>query len=456
MLKRPGQRQLLIRRNYFNALMTLALIIAAVIQVPAVARGFAAGNTTSDNSSRTPQQPDADAATVKAIREARELIADERWAEAVAKLSQVVDGRAPGSHVDAALYWLAFALKKQNKASEADRALVRLIEEFPDSSWTADARALRVEIAPQLSTSETINEEAIKDDNDEVKLIALQNLFQTNPARATTLVADILKPSSGASRILREGAIILLGQQDDRQASALLLQIVNHETDSNLRKQAIMGLAYSDDPTVLEVLKDIVQKTDDEALLEACLYAISAYRGERAVAVLIELAKSAKSAVLREKAVLWLGQRNGEPVVIELMKIYEANPDLETRQHVLIALFGHKSKSSLAQILKLAATEKNLSLRQQAIDLAAQTNDGQAIEKLIQVYLADNSDQIKGQILLALSQSKDERALKLLMDVARGDASVVMRQKAIFLLGQSDQPAAAKFLESIRKQNPNH
>lgn len=455
MLKRTGQHQPLIRRNYFNALLTLALMIGVVVQLPASTRGSAIGNTTSNNSSRSAQQPDAGAATVKAIREARDLIADERWAEAVVKLSQLVDGRAPGEHVDTALYWLAFALKKQNKVKEADRALVRLIKEFPDSTWVADASALRVEIAPQLSNAGIINDEAIKGNNDEAKLIALQNLFQTDPTRAATLVANILKPGSGASRTLREGAIILLGQQDDRQASALLLQTVHSETDSKLRKQAIMGLADNDDPAVLDVLKDVAESTADADLIEASLYAISEHQGEPALALLIELAKNAKSPVLREKAVFWMGQKNGDRVVDELMKIYEANSDFETRQWVLLALSGHYGESSLAQILKLAATEKNLSLRQQAVHLAAQRDTQQAIEALIHVYVADNSEQIKSQILLVLSQSNQERALKLLMDVARSDASAVMRQKAIFLLGQSNKPEAAKFLESIRNQNPN-
>lgn len=456
MLKRIAQQRLLIRRNYFNALLALALMIAAVIQVPAAGRSIGTGNTTSRASSRSAQQPDAGAATAKAIREARDLIADERWAEAVAKLSDLVGGRARGPHIHAALYWLAFALKKQNKAKEADLALVRLIQEFPDSTWVADARALRVEIAPQLSNSETINNEAIKGNNDEVKLIALQNLFQTNPARAATLVANILKPNSGASRTLREGVITLLGQQDDRQASALLVQVVHNETDSKLRKQAIMGLSDSDDPAVLEVLKDVAEKTDDENLIEASLYVISEYQGEPALTLLIEFAQNAKSQVLREKAVLWMGQRKGEAVVNELMKIYEANPDFETRQRVLLALAAHNGESSLAQILKIAATEKDLGLRQQAIDLAAQRDDERAIDALIQLYVADNNDQIKGQILLALSQSNQARALKMLMDVARGDASAAMRQKAIFFLGRSDKPEAAKFLENIRKQTPNH
>ncbi|MFL6332441.1 MAG: hypothetical protein ACJ754_03770 [Pyrinomonadaceae bacterium] len=46
-----------------------------------------------------------------------------------------------------------------------------------------------------------------------MKMVALQSLFQSDPARASAYVAEILKPNSKASRELKETAVSLLGQE---------------------------------------------------------------------------------------------------------------------------------------------------------------------------------------------------------------------------------------------------
>jgi TolA-binding protein len=75
------------------------------------------------------------------------LIDREEWARAAQKFREAVEKYPDGKSTDAALYWLAFCHKKQNQLKEADAALDRLMEKFPGSSWAADARVMKFEIA---------------------------------------------------------------------------------------------------------------------------------------------------------------------------------------------------------------------------------------------------------------------------------------------------------------------
>src|SRR5499426_3339419 len=94
------------------------------------------------------QSSNSSSAAMNAFREGRNLINKEEWAKAADKFNLIVT-QYPNSEVtDAALYWLAFSLKKQNKFQETDDAIGRLIKEFPGSNWIKDAKVMRAEIAP--------------------------------------------------------------------------------------------------------------------------------------------------------------------------------------------------------------------------------------------------------------------------------------------------------------------
>src|SRR5262245_62083810 len=105
------------------------------------------------------QSSNSSSAAMTAFREGRDLINKEEWAKATDKFNQIVT-RYPNSEVtDAALYWLAFSLKKQNKFQETDDTLGRLIKGFPRSNWTKDAKAMKAEIALHLGRGESVTEE---------------------------------------------------------------------------------------------------------------------------------------------------------------------------------------------------------------------------------------------------------------------------------------------------------
>src|ERR1041384_7130532 len=86
------------------------------------------------------------------FREGRDLISDESWNKAADKFREYVRKYPKGKDTDAALYWLAFSLKKQERFQDARRSLERLINDYPKSKWRDDANTMLVEMAPTTGT----------------------------------------------------------------------------------------------------------------------------------------------------------------------------------------------------------------------------------------------------------------------------------------------------------------
>jgi len=80
-------------------------------------------------------------------REARDLHDKEQWKQAIEKFKEIVCDCPDKKYVDAAFYWLAHSYKKVKMFKEARETLERLMKNFPDSSWTDDARVMIFELS---------------------------------------------------------------------------------------------------------------------------------------------------------------------------------------------------------------------------------------------------------------------------------------------------------------------
>jgi HEAT repeat protein len=379
----------------------------------------------------------------KLFREGRDLVGDEDWANAEGKFRRFVQLYPKDSNLDAALYWLAFTLAKQEKYDEAETHLKRLLSEFPRSNWADDAQALRAQINPRAAG--TILD---KGDDVEVKIVALESLFQSNPERGMAYVAEMMKPGSKASPRLKEAGIELIRRFGGKQASALLLDIIRNQTDQQLRVTAIQTLGRTGDESVLPTLRDLANTATDDEVGKAAVFAISRFEGASARAMLLELARSGKTVELRKDAIFWLSQ-NGDAAMDDLMRIYEGDRDVEVRKQIVFALKRMGTPRALAKLQEIARGPDDVEVRKDALHWIGQSGDAQAVEFLIQVYDTEKSDEVKQQVIFALSRTDDKRALRKLMDIARHDSSVEMRKQAIFWLGRSSDPEAQKFLEDI-------
>lgn len=375
----------------------------------------------------------------KVFRQGRDQIEDEDWNAAAATFISFVADYPKHKDVDAALYWMAFALKKQGKFAEADKQLERLSREHSRSNWLDDARAMRVEIAGQTGNRQMVERELDKNDL-EIKAIALQSLFQSNPERAVALVADLLKPGSAADRRLKENAIDLLGQHAGPRTTPMLMELARDQSDPKTRKKAIFWLGQSGDESAFNLLKEVaLRSTNTEADTEtakAALFALSQHSSPRAYELLVELARGASSTEIRRDAIFWIGQRGQESAVDDLTKIYEAERDVELKKHILFSLSQHSSQRARGKLSEIARSGGDVELRKQAIFGLSQHSDEASVEELIKIYDADSNTEIRKQVLFALTQTNSARARAKLLEVARTANDIEMRKQAIFWLGQ--------------------
>lgn len=301
-------------RNLYRSLSAAsgalpALLAALLVLHPvAVRRGAAAGRVQEGRREQNPQARTIDTASpeMKAFRDGREALADERWARAAERFSDFITDYPGDKNVDAALYWLAFALKKQEKFVEAERVLGRLTREFPASNWTGDAQSMRVEIASQLGDGGLAGATA-RLDNEEAQLVALRALFQSDPGQALARAGDILRPGSEASRGFKESAIMLVGRHAGAQATPLLTGIARHESEPRLRKAAIYWLGKSGEEAAPPVLRELALSSDDEEIGLASLSALLQHGSRQAVEFIGEVGAGARSAEVRRRAGSMLG-----------------------------------------------------------------------------------------------------------------------------------------------------
>src|SRR5215510_7060117 len=151
--------------------VTLALILLALISVGSVS----GHNQDIAKLNRFVQGNKSNTASMQVFREGRDFIEAQNWQKAAEKFNDFIKGYPKDKDLDAALYWYGYALQKQNRTDDASVPLLKLIDRFPNSSWRNDAQALLVTMGykPQV-------EQALQRDNCEIKMLALQSLFQAD------------------------------------------------------------------------------------------------------------------------------------------------------------------------------------------------------------------------------------------------------------------------------------
>ena len=442
----------------------------------------------------------------KAFREGRDLIERENWPQAAEKFNSFVSDFPKDRDVDAALYWYAYALQKQGKKDQAAAPLMQLINKFPSSSWRREAETMLV----VLGRGEAVQDALVRNDC-EIKILALQSLFQANQERAISFVGDVLKSASDQCPGLKAAAVSLLGSQGGPRAVPLLLEVARGQGDLKLRLTAIKRLGEQNGDTIADDLARLYDADRTKEIRVQILRALAEMDSARAETKLIELARSGDDLSLRQVAIRYLGEKNGTASLDELIRMWDADRTPEIRAQILRALSERddprayaklldvarkgetpelriaairrlgERKSSLEDLLQLYATETDsgikqglirayseindpralerlyqiarsaeaLELRVTAIRRLGERNDVQTVEQLVSMYDAEPNVEVKAMLIRSFGDSNNKNAVRKLMTIARSDQSVDLRKLAVRQLGESKDPEALKFLEDL-------
>ncbi|HEV8189186.1 MAG TPA: HEAT repeat domain-containing protein [Pyrinomonadaceae bacterium] len=448
-------------------------------------------------------------ASMQIFREGRDFIEAQNWQRAAEKFNDFIKGYPKDKDLDAALYWYGYALQKQDRKEEARQPLVLLINRFPGSSWRQEAQALLVTLGHKDDV-----DQALSRDNCEIKMLALQSLFEADEERAIAIATDAIKANPQTCPNFPAAAVSMLGSHAGPRAIPLLVDIARTNPDQKLRLTAIKRLGEQRSDQVTDELIKIYDTDRTKEIRTQVLRALVEGRTSRGTAKVIEIARAGDDLAVRQYAIRFMSELEDPASLDELIRIYDADKTKEIRSQILRALaerddqrarnklfeiarqgetpelrieairrLGDNQRISLDELLQLYTSEPNPQIKQALLRTFADSNDPRAREKLydiargndpvelrgyairqlgekddeatvnqlVSLYDAEKDLQLKTYILRAFGDSKQKVAVRKLMSIARNDPSVEMRKLAVRFLGESKDPEALKFLEDLLK-----
>lgn len=178
-----------------------------------------------------------------------------QWQNTLTAFDQVAQMR--GAHADGALYWKAYALNKLGRREDALAALSTLEKSYAQSHWNNDAKALEVEI--RQSMGEAVSPDNVS--NEDLKLIAINGLMNSDPERAVPLLEKVLQGNQPPK--VKERALFVLSQSGSPKARAIIASIARGQGDRTLQKKALEDLALFGGKESKAELAEIYATSDD-------------------------------------------------------------------------------------------------------------------------------------------------------------------------------------------------
>lgn len=395
------------------------------------------------------QSTKANTASMQVFREGRDLIEAQNWQRAAEKFNEFIKGYPKDKDLDAALYWYGYALQKQGRTDEAAASLVRLINRYPNSNWRNDAQALLVTLGRKADV-----DQALARDNCEIKILALQSLFQADEERAISIVTESLKTNPNPCQGFQAAAVSLLGAHGGARAVPILLDIARNNTDVKLRLTAIKRLGDQHNEQVTDELIKLYDADRTKEVRVQILRALVESRSPRGSAKVLEIARSGDDVQLRMAAIRYIGDLNDTASLDEMIRIYDADKTKEIRFMVLRALAEREDARARAKIWEIARQGETPELRIEAIRRLSDRKEVQ-LDELLQLYTGESDLRIKQSLLRAFADINDPRAYAKLLDIARAGESIELRGFAIRQLGDKDDEQTVTQLIALYDNEQN-
>jgi tetratricopeptide (TPR) repeat protein len=377
---------------------------------------------------------DSEQRRVNTYRSGTDSVDEARYERAIKDFDQLIE--AKWSRNDGVYYWKAYALNKLGKRDEAQAALAEIPKQFPQSRWINDAKALQVEI--QQSAGRPVSPDSI--DDQDLKLVAINALMNSEPERAVPLLEKVLNdPKNNLS--LKSKSLFVLAQSHSDKAREIVAAYAKSGSNPDLQIRAIgfLGTARSKDSQ--QILADIYAANNDTAIRRAVLRSMAISRDS---AHLFNAAKTESNVDLRREAIRSLGNMQAAN---ELGQLYASESNNELKDSILVSLSNSRATDKLIEIAK---TEKNAELRGDAIRYLGNGRGDKSGDALASLYSGESDKTVKAQIIRTLGTSG---AGKQLVDVTRGEKDPGLKKEGVEWLGRmrNSKEATDYLMELISK-----
>jgi hypothetical protein len=253
--------------------------------------------------------------------QARDLIERNRYDAALDRLNRLTsqsDGKDAAAGIaaraDAAMYWTAYVQARLQQSDAALETLASLQKRFGSSRWIKDAKALEVEV--RQASGQSVSPESQSDE--ELKLLALRGLMQSDPDRALPVIEGMLNGSGSAK--VKENALFVLSQSRSPRAREILVNVAKGGSNPDLQLRAVRYLGVMNGADNVRLLDEIYKSNADVAVKRAVVQALFI---SNAAPQLVAMARAEKDPSMKKDIVSKLSlmkSKEATDYLVELLK----------------------------------------------------------------------------------------------------------------------------------------
>jgi len=303
--------------------------------------------------------------------QAREAIENSQFDRALRDLDRAI-GKM-NNRGDAAMYWKAYSQSKLAMSAEALQTIQEMAKQFAASPWVKDAKALELEI--RQSVGQAVSAELQGDE--ELKLLALRGVMQTDPDKGIPIIEKML--SGSATPRVRDRALFVLSQSRSPRARDIMVNTAKSSANPDLQLRAIRYLGMMGGAEDRELLAGIYRTSSDAAVKRSIL---QSYFQSGNVEKIAEAARTEKDPDLKRMAIRNLGMMNRPGAAETLVSIYGADTSADTRKAIINALFIQRNAKALVD---LARNEKDPQIKKEIVSKLSVMKAPEATDYLLEL-----------------------------------------------------------------------
>jgi HEAT repeat protein len=328
----------------------------------------------------------------------------------------------------------AIATSPRKVPGRTEASIAQLRKEYPQSKYLNDAKALEVDV-------KQTRPEAIQD-NDEIKLLAINSMKESDPERAVPLLEGMLNRTN--SLRVKRGALSVLAQISSPRARQILLNYAKGAGNPDLQLEAIRYIAVNrDKQTTSTELRQIYEATDDVSVRRAI---ISAYSSAGNKTELVRIYESGGAPIpIRQQAISGLTNIAAPQ---ELWALYQKETDKDLKIQMVQAFSSMGAVDQLTQILK---TEKDPEVRRRAIRSLGSVKSDKTGQMLVDLYAGEQDLENRKAVISALGSQENAEAL---VAIGRKETNLPLRTEIVRRLSEManhGNKVAAEFMIEILK-----
>lgn len=353
------------------------------------------------------------------------------WTRALEQFRALANVEFP--RADAAFYWQAYSLDKLNRQAEALTTVAELLKNYPMSRWQNEARAL--ELSMRQRAGQPVSPDQQNDDD--LKLLAIQGLQQMDPAQGVPLLEKILQGTQ--SPRLKERALFVLAQSNSSRAQQVLADVAKGNSNPDLQRKAIQYLGVHGSVANRQLLADIYGASSDVDIKRQILRSFGIAGDRQRV---LTAATTEKTPELRAEAVRALGMMGARD---ELWQLYQKESSVEVKQQMLQ---GMMMSGDVAHLTEVANSEANMDLRRRAIQQLGMAGGGRSGDTLVTIYNRQSDAGVKRAVIDGLFVSGNASAL---VTLARKESDRELKRRMVEKLALMDSREAQEYMLELLK-----